>query len=160
MISMILNFIFNLSNSYIKLDSLLMANKALQEHLEQHLGSLGIGFRSIRFFVLFFVVFHILLTPIVYTYHDLLKHQDCHIAILLAVIYMALFVVLHATCKQYAYSLAISYQIKHFWSIHFEYFNYDDYAKQINDIYNDSIKEHIAKDKLERYVFDRIAELK
>jgi len=160
MLSIILNFIFHFSNSYIRLSTLLVANKAQQENLAINIGTLGIGFRNIRFFVLFFALYHIALTPPMYMYHNVLKSQNCHIAILIAMIYMLVFFVLYATCKQYAFKVAIMHQIKYFWKIHFSYFNYNDYAKVINDIYNNSIKEHIAKDKLERYVFDSISKLK
>jgi hypothetical protein len=136
-----------------------MSNKAQKENLEPLLSNLGIGFNIIRFYFVFIILYHIIIIPFLYITHDLFKLQNCHIAVLLAIIYVLLFFIFYAIAKQYAFKFVIKYQIKQFWKIHFSYFNYDDYSNQVNDIYNCAIKEHIAKDKLERYVFDKISKL-
>ena len=149
-------FIYNISNQPVKLDGLLQANLLYQDGMKLDGSKLGFRLRLARAYLVFFLLIHILIIPIALIFHNVIKNLDCHIAILLAIIFTSFLFGLFSIFKQNSADMISQLRIKQVWKIHFPHFPYTEYSQDIAKIYAQALKEDIKTSDLERYILDNL----
>jgi len=153
----IISYVYVISNQPVKLYELLSANRLLNEGMHLDGAKLGFRLKTGRAYVVFLVLVNIFMIPITILSHGVFKHIDCHIALLLTAITTAIIFASFGLFKDWLSDEVAKIRIKRMWRLHFAYFDYDEYNKQINSIYLQSIEENIQKQDLERYILDKLA---
>jgi len=152
----ILLYIYNISNQPVKLDRLLQANLLYQEGMKLDGSKLGFRIRLARAYLIFFLLIHIVIIPIALIFHNVIKNLDCHIAILLAIIFTSFLFGLFSIFKQNSADMISQLRIKQVWKLHFPHFPYEQYNNEIAKIYSQALKEDIKISDLERYILDNL----
>lgn len=152
----ILLFIYNISSQPVKLDRLLQANLLFQEGMKLDGSKLGFRIRLARAYLVFFIFIHIIIIPMAIIFHDMIKSLDCHIAIVLAIIFTSFLFGLFSIFKQNIADRISEFRIKQVWKIHFPHFPYKEYSKEVAKIYSKAIQDEIRTSELERYILDNL----
>ena len=152
----VLLFIYNVSNQPVKLDKLLEANLLYSEGMFIDGSKLGFRLQLAKAYLVFFLLIHIFIIPIGTIFHEAIKHLDCHLAIMLAIIFTAFLFGLFSIFKQRTADKIAKLRIKQMWKNHFPHFPYDEYSQSINKIYTKAIDENIKPAELERYILDNL----
>jgi len=155
----ILKYIYNISNQPVKLNRLLEANLLLQDGMKLDGSKLGFRIRLGRAYLVFFIFVHIVIIPLVFIFHNAIKHLDCHFAILLAIVFTSFLFGLFSIFKQQSGDKIAELRIKQMWRVHFPHFPYDEYSKTISDIYLKSLEEDVKSYNLERYILDNLSNI-
>jgi hypothetical protein len=153
----IISYIYNVSKQPVKFATLLEANQLFNEGMKLDGTILGFRLRLGRAYVIFLLLAHIVILPIALILHKLFTILDCHASILLTVFFTALLFGIFSFFKEWTRDAVTQQRIKAAWSLQFPYFPYDEYNKEINEIYEQSQKEDIQKKDLETFILDKLA---
>jgi hypothetical protein len=153
----IISYIYNISKQPIKLNQLLIANQLANEGMKLEGTKLGFRLRLGRAYIVFLILAHILIIPIALLAHHFFKILDCHASILLTVFFTALLFGIFSFFKEWTRDSVAKQRIKNIWSLHFPHFPYDEYNKDIDDIYQLSVKQNIKENELERFILDKLS---
>lgn len=156
-IEKILIYMYNISNQPVKLDKLLQANLLFQEGMKLDGSKLGFRVRLPRAYLVFFVLIHLIIIPFAIIFHETIKHLDCHVAIVLAIVFTSFLFGLFSIFKQQSGDKISEIRIKQMWRVHFPHFPYDEYGKTISRIYLKAIEDEIKASDLERYILDNLS---
>ncbi len=155
----ILNYLFKTSNRPVRLKDLLLANAQYNEGM--HVDPAILGFRLIikHTYVLYTTFCLIILIPALLLLHTFVEYIDFHITILGTAIVTSMIFVGY----QYFFSCIrdkmAQERIKKAWLVHFPYFTYGKYNKEVEQIFNDAMKKEIKKNDLQQYVMDQLSSL-
>ncbi len=153
----IISYIYNISKQPVKFHTLLEANQLFNEGMKLDGTILGFRLRLARAYVVFITLAHILIIPIALITHSLFSILDCHASIIVAVFFTAWLFGIFSFFKEWTRDSVTRQRIKNAWALQFPYFPYDEYNKQINDIYEQSQKEDISRKDLEQYILDKLS---
>jgi hypothetical protein len=153
-----ISYIYNISKQPVKFTTLLEANQLFNEGMKSDDTTLGFRLRIGRAYIVFLVLANILILPIAFLLHKLFKILDCHASILLAIFFTALLFGIFSFFKEWTRDAVTQQRIKTAWGIQFPFFAYEEYSKQINEIYEQALIEDINKKDLEAYVLDKLSE--
>jgi hypothetical protein len=153
----IISYIYNISKQPVKLSILLEANQLFNEGMKLDGTILGFRLRLGRAYLVFLFIAHIIIVPIALILHNLFSALDCHASIILAIFFTALLFGIFSFFKEWTRDAIAKQQIKKGWLLHFPYFSYDDYNKEINSIFEEAQKEDIQKKDLEIFILDRLS---
>ena len=154
----IVSYIYNISKQPVKFTTLLEANQLFNEGMKLDGTILGFRLKIGRAYIVFLTLANILILPIAFLLHKLFAILDCHASILLAVFFTALLFGIFSFFKEWTRDAVAQQRIKTAWSIQFPFFDYDEYSKQINEIYEQALIEDINKKDLETYILDKLSE--
>ena len=154
----IIQYVYIISRQPVKLQDLLIANRSYNEGL--HLDGRWLGFRLKlgRAYLVFLLLVNFVLLPVALIGHSIFALADCHISIFIVIIVTGLIFASFNLFKDWLTDAVALMRIKMMWSLHFPLFEYDEYNKEINDIYIQSIVQNVKKQDLEKYILDKIAE--
>ncbi|MDX1809459.1 MAG: hypothetical protein R3331_07955 [Sulfurospirillaceae bacterium] len=155
----ILNYIFKTSNRPVRFKDLLLANALFNEGM--HVDPAKLGFRMIikNTYIIYAIFCLMILIPVLVVLHIFFLNIDFHISILgTALVTSAIFIGFQYfySCVRDQMTLKI---IKNSWSIHFPYFSYEKYNKEVEKIFNEAMKKEVKKNDLQQYVMDRLSSL-
>ena len=153
----IINFTYVISNQPVKLQELLSANSLFTEGM--HLDGKKLGFRLKlgRAYIVFLILINIFLLPLTLFTHEIFQGGDCHVSILITLFVTGSIFALFGLFRDWLSDEVALKRIKLMWSLHFPLFSYDEYSKQVNEIYKNSLKHDISKNELERYIMDELS---
>jgi len=154
----IISYIYNISQQPVKFTTLLEANQLFNEGMKLDGTILGFRLRIGRAYIVFLALANMLILPIAFLLHKLFAILDCHASILLAVFFTALLFGIFSFFKEWTRDAVTQQRIKTAWSVQFPFFDYDEYSKQINEIYEQALIEDINKKDLETYILDKLSE--
>jgi len=153
----IINYTYVISNQPVKLQELLSANSLFTEGM--HLDGKKLGFRLKlgRAYIVFLLLVNIILLPLTLLTHEIFQGGDCHISILITLFVTGSIFASFGLFKDWLSDEVALKRIKLMWSLHFPLFSYEEYSKQVNEIYKNSLKQDISKNELERYIMDELS---
>ena len=154
---LIISYVYIISNHPVKLYELLSANKSFTDGMHLDGKKLGFRLRIGRAYLVFILLANIVMIPVALVTHEIFKKVDCHISIILAIIVTGIIFASFGLFKDWLSDEVARVRIKRMWKLHFAYFDYEEYNKQINDIYLQSLEENISKQDIERYVLDKLS---
>ena len=153
----IISYIYKVSQQPIKLHELLSANQLFQEGMKLDGSKLGFRLRLGRAYVVFLLLAHIILVPISFAFHEVFQILDCHASIILAIFFTALLFGIFSFFKDWTRDCVTKQRIKQMWSLHFPHFPFEEFSKEVADIYAKSIEDEVKQSNLERYILDKLS---
>ena len=158
--NIIINYVFKISLQPVLFSELLLANKLFNSGM--HLKGVHLGFRLRlgRAYFVFLIFSNIFILPILFFVHELFAVVDCHISILIAVVFTATLFIFMGIFKEWLYDEISIRRIKYAWKLHFPLFSYEKYNTKVVDIYIDSQRLDIEKKDLEKFTLDKLIKSK
>lgn len=154
----VLDYLYTLSKQPILLRDLLDANRQYNEGMHVDPGKLGFRLKLGRAYFLYIMIVLAIIVPISAIMHKPLANIDPHISIIGAMIITAAIFIGFNFFRAKLRDEITKRQIKKSWKLRFPYFLYEEYNEKIEQIYEQAIKEEIAKKDLERYILDNLVE--
>ena len=153
----IISYIYNISKQPVKLNQLLNANMLFNEGMKLDGTKLGFRLKLGRAYMVFLMLAHLIIVPIALLTHNLFRILDCHASIVLAVFFTALLFGIFSFFKEWTRDCVTKQRIKQMWSLHFPHFPYDEYNKEVSDIYEESLDQEVKQSDLERFILDKLS---
>ena len=152
----IINYVFNISVQPVLFHELMTANKQFNDGM--HLKGINLGFRLRlgRAYLVFLVIAHIFIIPLAFVIHAVFAGADCHLSIIMAVLFTAILFAFMGMFKEWLYDEISLKRIQDAWKLHFPHFDYSKNKNAVCKIYNESIEQDIPKKDLERFILDRL----
>jgi hypothetical protein len=156
----IIPYTFALSDDPILFRDLLKTNKMYQEGLKLEGKIPGFRLSIGRSYLVFIALWHLILLPASALFHTVLAKIDCHLLILMAILFTGMFFATYAIFKEYLIDTVALRIIKNGWENHFPHFDYDLHAKELGKIYSEALEKEIPHKNLQLYILDRLVETK
>lgn len=156
----ILPFMFAISNKPVSFAELLEANKQVADSIIPNSTILGFRMKAGKSYLVFLLLSHFVIIPVILILHNLFKHADCHLSILLAILFTGLFFISFTLFKEYIIDKMSLRQLKIAWRIHFPFFEFENYHRVVASIYLDAVNKKISKSQLEFFVFEELSKIK
>jgi hypothetical protein len=156
--SKILAYVFYTSKRPILFSDLLYINKLFNEGMLLDVEKLGARMRLSATYIVFLLLWHIIIFMPVLIFHSALAKMDCHLSVLFAVLFTAIFFATFSIYKEWLIDEYAKQRIKNSWSTHFPYFTYEEYNHKVSTIYEEALKLDIPKKELEKFVMDKLVE--
>jgi hypothetical protein len=155
----ILNYVFNISAQPVLFHELMLANKQFNDGM--HLKGINLGFRLRlgRTYLVFLLIAHIFIIPFAFVVHIVFAGADCHLSIIMAVLFTAILFAFMGMFKEWLYDEISLKRIQDAWALHFPHFEYKTNKDIVGKIYNESIAQDIPKKDLERFILDRLVNI-
>ncbi|HEX5670868.1 MAG TPA: hypothetical protein VFX66_04965, partial [Sulfuricurvum sp.] len=101
---------------------------------------------------------HIAMLPLAVLFHAKLAKVDCHLLIIMAVLFTGMFFAMYAIFKEYLIDTVAHHILKKGWENHFPHFNYELHAKEVANIYSESLEKEIPHKELQLYILEKLVE--
>lgn len=154
----ILEYIYIISKQPILLRDLLLANRQYNEGMHVDPAKLGFRLKLSRAYFVYILIVLAIVIPISLLTHKPLANIDSHISILGAMFLTAIIFIGFNFFRSKMRDAITLVLIKKSWKLHFPFFPYEDYSKQIEIIFEKSLKDEVSKRDLEKYILDNLTE--
>jgi hypothetical protein len=154
----IVKYIYAISKQPVKLVELLEANQLFNEGMKLDGNKLGFRIKLLRAYLVFLLLAHIFIIPVLFATHTYIEKLNCHFAILLAIFLTAWLFGIFSFFKEWTRDGVAKIRIKQAWKLHFPYFPYDEFNQQINTIFEEAQKQEIHKQDLEAFILDKLSQ--
>ena len=151
----IIDIVFEKPKYPMRFRELMEANRILTDNLP--ISSIpGIRFCRLKLYAIYLIIWNILILPLALIFHTFLAKLDCHIAIILAIIFTLLFFGTYKIFENRLKERAALRLIKEAWKNYLPHFAYEKYAYEVAQIYKEAIDKDIPKHKIEQFIIDRL----
>lgn len=151
----IIPYVFDISRQPILFRELLKINKMyIDGTIEGKMP--GFKLKLFRFYILFLLLWHLILLPLIAIFHSLLAKLDCHLSIILAGLATIIFFASFSIFKGWMIERVTLKLIKEAWRIHFPHFDYDKHASQVAAIYAKAEEQEIPRKELRLFVLNHL----
>ncbi len=154
----IVPYVFTLSDAPMLFREVLRINKMYQDGLKLEGNVPGFRFSVGRSYLIFTLLWHAVMLPIAIIFHQILVKVDCHLLIIMAVLFTGMFFALYAIFKEYLIDTVAHIILIRGWENHFPYFDYYAHAKEVAHIYADALDKEIPHKELQLYIFEKLVE--
>ncbi len=154
----IIPYVFTLSDSPMLFRDLLQTNKMYQDGLKLEGKIPGFRMSIGKSYIVFIALWHLILLPSSAIFHSALAKIDCHLLIIMAVLFTGMFFASYAIFKEYLIDSVALKIIKKGWMNHFPHFDYNLHAKEVAKIYSEALDKEIPHKNLQLYILDRLVE--
>jgi hypothetical protein len=158
--SRVIPYVFSFSKQPMLFRELLIANKMFNDgiKLEDHMA--GFKINLMKLYIIFLLLWHITILPILIIFHFILISTeikvDCHLSIILAVVFTILFFSSFSIYKDYLVQRVATKLIKKGWKNHFPHFDFDKNSQNVSKIYSQAIEDGVQNRDLEQYVINSL----
>lgn len=152
----IIPYVFTLSDGPMLFRDLLKANKMYQEGLKLEGKIPGFRLSVGRSYVVFIALWHLIILPASVIFHAGLEKIDCHLLIIMAVLFTGMFFATYAMFKEYLIDTVALKIIKSGWENHFPHFDYDLHAAEVAKIYSEALEKEIPHKNMQLYILDAL----
>ena len=151
----LLPFMFKLSEQPMLYRELLKANKTFDDGMRLEGRIPGMRVRVGRAILVFALLWHIffILPGMGLFHHDLMK-MDCHLAIILAVLFTGFFFASYFILKEWIIERMAELQIRNAWKNHFAHFDYDLHHMEVTALYSKAIEAEVPHKELQLYILN------
>ena len=155
----ILNYIYATSKQPILLKDMLVASVQYRNDMEVDSSRLGFRLRLTRAYLVYVWLVLAVLLPISLLTHKLLAKIDSHISIVGGMIITALIFMGFNYFKDIVKKEMTKSRLKKAWNLHFPFFDYEEYANKVNEIFEEAVREEFSKRDLQKYILDRLTNI-
>ena len=159
LLSKVLDYVYTTSKQPILLKDMLVASVQFSNGMEVDSSRLGFRLRLTRAYIVYIALVLAVVIPISLLTHKLLANIDSHISIVGGMIITASIFMGFNYFMDLLKNTMTKETIKKAWSLHFPFFAYEEYSKDINQFFENAMKEEISKRDLQKYILDRLAQL-
>ncbi len=154
----IIPYVCTCSKHPMRFVELLKSNKAYIDGLDPSVTIPGFRLSTIRLYIVYFILWNVIIIPVSLIFHTFLAKLDCHLSIVLAIIFTLIFFGTFQIFKEWLIHRVAEKIIKKAWQNHLPHFNYEKYRYKVAEIYGEAIDKEIPKYEIERYIIDRMVE--
>ncbi|MEA2110631.1 MAG: hypothetical protein U9P71_01150 [Campylobacterota bacterium] len=154
--NVILPYVFRVSEDPIRFEELMQANKVHIDGMPVDANLLGYRMKLGRMYIVFIAFMHLFILPLTVIFHSVLIHIDCHLLIIVAVLFTALFFASFTLFKEYLVELKTIRRIKDGWKLHFPHFSYAKHSREVATFYKEALAKDIHHRDLSRFIIDKI----
>jgi len=159
LLSKVLDYVYTTSKQPILLKDMLVASVQFSNGMEVDSSRLGFRLRLTRAYIVYIALVLAVVIPISLLTHKLLANIDSHISIVGGMIITASIFMGFNYFMDLLKNTMTKETIKKAWSLHFPFFAYEEYSKDVNQFFENAMKEEISKRDLQKYILDRLAQL-
>lgn len=153
----ILPFMFKLSDQPMLYRELLTANKTFDDGLKLEGQIPGMRIRTGRTVLVFALLWHIFfVVPGMGLFHNDLTTMDCHLAIILAIVFTGFFFASYFVFKEWVIEHMARLRIKAAWKNHFTHFDYKAHHLEVTAIYSKALEEEVPTKELQLFILNRL----
>ena len=156
----IIPYVFTLSDSPMLFRDLLRTNKMYQEGLKLEGNIPGFRFSVGKSYIVFIALWHVVMLPLAFLFHKALAKIDCHLLIIMAVVFTGMFFAMYAIFKEYLIDTVAHKILKQGWENHFPHFDYTLHAKDVAKIYSEALEKEITHKEMQLYILEKLVEEK
>ena len=156
----IIPYVFTLGDGPMLFRDLLKTNKMYQEGLTLEGKIPGFRMSTGRSYLVFIALWHLILLPSSAIFHTVLAKIDCHLLILMAILFTGMFFATYAIFKEYLIDTVALRIIRNGWENHFPHFDYDLHAKEVAKIYSEALEKEVPHKNMQLYILDKLVENK
>ncbi len=153
----IVDIVFEKPKYPMRFRELMEANRILIDNLEVS-NIPGLKFCRLKLYAIYFVLWNVLIIPLTLIFHPFLAKMDCHMAIVLAIIFTLLFFGTYKIFENRIKERAALRLIQEGWKNYLPHFPYEKYHQEVAQIYKEAIDRDIPKQKMEQFIIDRLIE--
>lgn len=154
----VIPYVFTLSDGPMLFRDLLKTNKMYQEGLKLEGKIPGFRLSIGRSYLVFIGLWHLFILPVSIAFHPFLAKIDCHLLIIMAIIFTGMFFATYAIFKEYLIDTVALKIIRHAWENHFPHFDYDLHAGEVAKIYSEALEKEIPHKNMQLYILDKLVE--
>lgn len=159
LLSKVLDYVYTTSKQPILLKDMLIASVQFSNGMEVDSSRLGFRLRLTRAYIVYIALVLAIIIPISILTHKPLANIDSHISIIGGMIITASIFIGFNYFMDLLKNTMTKETIKKAWSLHFPFFAYEEYSKDVNQFFENAMKEEISKRDLQKYILDRLAQL-
>ena len=159
LLSKVLDYVYTTSKQPILLKDMLVASVQFSNGMEVDSSRLGFRLRLTRAYIVYIALVLAIIIPISILTHKPLANIDSHISIIGGMIITASIFMGFNYFMDLLKNTMTKETIKKAWSLHFPFFAYEEYSKDVNQFFENAMKEEISKRDLQKYILDRLAQL-
>lgn len=152
----IIPYVFTLSDGPMLFRDLLKTNKMYQDGLKLEGKIPGFRLSTGRSYIVFIALWHLIILPASIILHSMLAKIDCHLLIIMAVLFTGMFFATYALFKEYLIDAVAVKILKNAWENHFPHFDYDLHAKEVAKIYSEALEKEIPHKNMQLYILDQL----
>lgn len=152
----IIPYVFTLGDGPMLFRDLLKANQMYQDGLKLEGKIPGFRLSIGRSYIVFIALWHLIILPASVIFHSMLAKIDCHLLIIMAVLFTGMFFATYAIFKEFLIDAVAVKIIKNGWENHFPHFDYDLHAKEVAKIYSEALDKEIPHKNMQLYILDRL----
>jgi hypothetical protein len=133
------------------------ANRIFQDNLDIKLIP-GIRFCRLKLYGIYFLLWNIVLLPFVLLFHFFLAKLDCHVAILLAIVFTLLFFGTYKIFEERLKRRMAKEVIERAWQKYLGAFPFEKYGEKVAQIYKEALEKDIPKNRIEQFIIEKLVE--
>ena len=152
----IIPYIFTLSDAPMVFRDLMKTNKMYQDGLKLEGKIPGFRMSIGKSYLVFIALWHLIIIPASAVFHSSLAKINCHLLIIMAVLFTGMFFATYAIFKEYLIDAVALKILKKAWGNHFPHFDYDLHAKEVAQIYSEALEKEIPSKNLQLYILDQL----
>lgn len=152
----ILPFVFHTTKRPMLFIELLKANKMHHDGMKLEGNIPGFRLRLGRAYLLFFALWHLVILPGIALFHKPLAKLDCHLSIILAIVFTALVFVSFGLFKEWLIERMTQKVIKAAWEVHLPHFDYELHSAEVAQIYAKAVEQGIPKKEMHLYILNHL----
>lgn len=153
----IIPFVTRSSDQPLLLRELLEINKNHDDGLKLEGKIPGIKLRIGRTILVFLVFWNLVLLPLSMLFHTELAKIDCHLAILLAILFTGMFFGTYMMFKEWLVDRMAIQRIKEAWLNHFPHFAYEKHHLEVTRLYREALEKDVPNKELYLFIMNKLA---
>ncbi|MRI58986.1 MAG: hypothetical protein C6H99_05720 [Epsilonproteobacteria bacterium] len=151
----IVHFVFTQPKYPMRFRELMEANRVVVDNLDIKMIP-GLKFCRLKLYAVYFIIWNIIVLPLALLFHDILAKLDCHLSIILAIIFTLLFFGTYKIFEERVKEYAAKRLVKEAWQKYLPHFSYEKHAEEVAQIYKEAVDKEIPKHKIEHYVIEKL----
>ncbi len=153
----VLPYVFRISEQPMLYKELLDANKRYNDGMKLEGNIAGMRMSIGRTILSFGLIWHFLFVlPVGTLLHTVLADLDCHMSVILAILFTAFFFGSYFVFKEYIIDLSAQKQIRAAWKNHFPHFDFDKHSIEVSSLYSQAIEQEIANKDVRMFILNGI----
>ncbi len=153
----VLPYVFRISEQPMLYKELLDANKRYNDGMKLEGNIAGMRMSIGRTILSFGLIWHFLFVlPVGTLLHTVLADLDCHMSVILAILFTAFFFGSYFIFKEYIIDLSAQKQIRTAWKNHFPHFDFDKHSIEVSSLYSKAIEDEIANKDIRMFILNGI----
>lgn len=154
----IIPYIFTLTDAPMLLRDFLKTNKMYQDGLKLEGNVPGFRMSVGRSYIVFIALWHLIIIPLSMILHSKLAKIDCHLLILMAILFTGMFFATYAMFKEFLIERVTHRILKLAWANHFPHFDYELHAKEVAKHYAEALEKEITHKNMQFYILEKLLE--
>ena len=153
----VLPYVFRISEQPMLYKELLDANKRYNDGMKLEGNIAGMRLSIGRTILSFGLIWHFLFVlPVGTILHTMLADLDCHMSVILAILFTAFFFGSYFVFKEYIIEMSAKNQILKAWRNHFTHFDFAKHSIEVSTLYSKAIEEELANKDIRMFILNGI----